>query len=569
MSFQTPPAGGISLLKPGSLDAFQVQGSAVASVRREVAGGAIRVTTLQRPPNVWDAQLSASPTLGLKRGDVLLVTFRVRAIKGQAETGEAKTTVVIERGEEPYTKSLDHDIAVTREWKEWSLPFAALEDIPAGLVRLHFRLGYDPQIFEIADITLTNYGSSKTLGDLPRTRFSYAGREPGAAWRREAEARIEKIRKADLKIRVVDSQGKSVPGAKVRVTMKRHAFAFGSAVAGDAIIGNGPDDERYRQVIRENFSRVVLENHLKWGPWETKGSAAWGPVAALKSLDWLAAQQIEVRGHNLIWPSWRNSPADLKSLEKDPAALRRRVEAHITEEASAVRGRVVDWDVINETFDNHDITDILGRDSLIRWFQLARQADKKPRLFLNDYPPLDGGEKNNPHLENFARDIEFLKKGGAPIGGIGFQCHFGGGVIPPARVISGLDRFGKYGLPIAITEMDINSTDETLQAEYLRDFHIAAFSHPVVDSILQWGFWEGRHWLPAAALWRRDWTLKPSGKAWRELVHGAWKTDVEVKTGRDGTASVRGFLGDYAVIVNGKTVPAKLTKVGASLEIKV
>ena len=162
-----------------------------------------------------------------------------------------------------------------------------------------------------------------------------------------------------------------------------------------------------------------------------------------------------------------------------------------------------------------------------------------------------------------------MKRGGAPIGGIGFQCHFGGGVVPPARVLSGLDRFGKFGLPIAITELDVNADDEGFQADYLRDFHLAAFSHPSVDSIIQWGFWEGRHWLPKAALWRRDWSLKPSGKAWLDLVHKAWKTDVQLKTGRDGVASVRGFLGMYFVDVNGFDRSVRLGKDGASLEIEI
>ena len=560
----------VPLLDPARIDAWQVEGDAAASVRREAApGGVLRLTTLKRPANVWDAQLSATPNAGVKKGDVLLATFRVRAIKGQAETGEARTSLVVERGEIPWAKSIEQEIPVSREWRTWNVPFTAAEDLPAGKLRVHFRLGYDPQVFELADVALTDYGAAKLLKDLPRTSLGYVGREPDAPWRREALARIEKIRKSEMKIQVVDSRGKPVPGAKVRVRQTRHGFAFGSAVAADFLLASGADADRYRQIVAENFTRVTLENHLKWGPWEVKGSAEWGPAVALRALAWLAEHRIEVRGHNLIWPSWRNSPDDLKSLAGDPKALARRVDAHISEEAGAVRGKVVDWDVVNETFDNHDVTDILGHDALIHWFRLARRADPKPRLFLNDYPALDGAAKTDPHLNHFAREIEFLKAGGAPLGGIGFQCHFGGNVIPPARILSGLDRFARYGLPIAITELDVNTTDERLQADYLRDFHIAAFSHPAVDSIVQWGFWAGRHWLPDAALWAQNWTLRPVGAAWRELVHETWKTDAALVTGKDGAASVRGFLGDYEVTVNGKTVAARLESKGATVRLVV
>jgi GH35 family endo-1,4-beta-xylanase len=205
---------------------------------------------------------------------------------------------------------------------------------------------------------------------------------------------------------------------------------------------------------------------------------------------------------------------------------------------------------------------------MIRWFRIARETDPGPRLYLNDYPPLDGAAVGNPHLDHFEKTLRFLKDGGAPLGGIGFQCHFGESVIPPDRLLSGLDRFAKLGLPIAVTEFDINTTDEQLQADYTRDFMTALFSHRAVNSILMWGFWEGRHWLPDAALYRRDWSVKPNGKAWRDLVFKEWWTNADGKTGRDGAYRTRGFLGDYRITVraNGKQVtgPTKLLPGGVA-----
>jgi len=279
-----------------------------------------------------------------------------------------------------------------------------------------------------------------------------------------------------------------------------------------------------------------------------------------------------VRGHNLVWPAWRWLPSDLPALKNDKAALEKRIRDHINDEVSAMRGQLVEWDVINEPFANHDLMDILGKDAMIRWFKLARQEDFGPRLFLNDYPPLDGAAVNNAHLNHFEETLRFLKASGAPLEGIGFQGHFGGGVIPPARVLSGLDRFAKLGLPIAITEFDVNTTDEPLQADYLRDFYTACFSHPAVSSILMWGFWEGRHWLPQAALYRRDWSIKPNGQAYRDLVFKQWWTNAGGKTDAKGAYATRGFLGDYEVTViapggKAKTVTTKLVKGGARVTV--
>lgn len=65
------------------------------------------------------------------------------------------------------------------------------------------------------------------------------------------------------------------------------------------------------------------------------------------------------------------------------------------------------------------------------------------------------------------------------------------------------------------------SDDERLQADYLRDVMTMAFSHPAMQAIVMWGFWEGRHWKPDAALYRKDWSTKPAGKVWEELVLAA------------------------------------------------
>jgi len=45
-----------------------------------------------------------------------------------------------------------------------------------------------------------------------------------------ADARIEKHRKADAVVVVIDRDGKPVPGAKVAVEQTRHAFLFGSNI---------------------------------------------------------------------------------------------------------------------------------------------------------------------------------------------------------------------------------------------------------------------------------------------------------------------------------------------------
>ena len=121
----------------------------------------------------------------------------------------------------------------------------------------------------------------------------------------------------------------------------------------------------------------------------------------------------------------------------------------------------------------------------------------------------------------------------------------------PDRLWWVLERYAKAfpDLKIKITEFDVSTRDEAFQAAYTRDFMTLVFSHPSVAGIQHWGFWEGAHWKPEAALYRRDWSEKPNLLAYRDLVFNQWWTLETGSTGLDGAFAGRGFLGRHRVTV--------------------
>jgi len=266
-------------------------------------------------------------------------------------------------------------------------------------------------------------------------------------------------------------------------------------------------------------------------------------------------------------------PRDVQQLKDDKAAFQKRILDHIREEVAATKGRILEWDVINEPFSNHDAMDVLGREAMVAWFQAARETDPAARLFINDYAILARSGRDKRHQDHYFDTVKFLIDRGAPLDGIGLQSHFGGDLTPPGRLLAILDRFAAFGKTLAVTEFDINVKDEELQAAYTRDFLTALFSHPAVNGILMWGFWEGRHWRPQAALFRRDWSVKPVGETWQALVFKEWWTDVAARTDTQGRVSVRGFLGDYEVTAKvgdkSRTVRLALPKGGASVTVRL
>lgn len=565
---ETLPNGGKDLFPGDAFGAFTMVGNEAAKGAFEkvaVTDGPVteawRLTTKEDVTTSWNLQIVAPCPVPVSTGDTLYAEFYIRSVSGGNESAEGHSGFIFEFIGEPWTKSAEIDLAAGREWKKVQIPFAVKVSTGAKGSQIGFRMGYPKQVIEIGGLRLVQYGSKVKVADLPKSQATYAGREEGAAWRKEALDRIERLRKGDVRVKVVDGQGRPVEGAKVTLKLQRQRFAWGTCAPAQRLASDDPDNQTLREQILNNFNEVVFENDLKWPFWERGKNAEWGFdnrwVDA--SLKFLKENHLSVRGHNLVWPSWRNLPPSLKDLSGDKAALAEAIHKHILEEAGAYKGQLVDWDVVNEPFAEHDVLDLLGKDVMVDWFKWAHEADPAAKLYLNEYGIFSGGGMDKTHQDDFFTNLSMLKAKGAPIGGLGIQSHLGGTYTPPQKLLAILDRFGSLGLSIKITEMDMDQPDPPLAYDYMRDYLIAIFSHPAVEGFLMWGFWDGAHWHQDAPLFTKDWTLKPTGKAYRDLVRGAWWTDGTGATDATGSYVFRGIQGDYQLKVKGKGGKAELS----------
>jgi endo-1,4-beta-xylanase len=417
-----------------------------------------------------------------------------------------------------------------------------------------------------------NCGQNISLADLPRSIITYDGGDPNAPWRKEAAARIEKYRKGDIMVKVFDAKGRPVRNAEVTVRMKRNAFNWGTATSSQRLLDEkNPDSKIYRDTLLKYFNQVVFENELKWNVWAGMPAEQKG-INTKKAIQWLRNHNMSVRGHVMVWPSWEHSPKYLYSLKDDLPALRKEIVKHIDEQTFIMKGLLDEWDVVNEPYAHNDFLKLLGRSEMVNWFKLARTGDPGVKLFLNDYTMFHGEGADSPS-EKFFDNVKFLKDNGAPIDAIGEQAHIGG--TPPSipKVLDRLDRFAQLGLPIQISEFDINSNDDEFKARYLKDFLTALYSNPATVGFVQWGFWEGMHWFPEAALWNKDWSVRPHGKVFTDLVTKTWWTNFSGKTDTNGTCTLRGFCGDYEITVsyhgNITQQNCSLTNQGKFIEVKL
>lgn len=393
-----------------------------------------------------------------------------------------------------------------------------------------------------------------------------------------AEARIDQHRKADVTITVLDAAGKPLAGVPVTVEQTRHAFLFGSNIFVWGRTANPEAEEAYRRHFAELLNFATLPFY--WGSYEPRpGEPEHARTEQIAN--WCREQGIATKGHPLAW-----NYADPRWLPEDRQEIRRLQMARIDDCVARFRELIPRWDVVNEAahFNREEflrrapkMTSMWQEAGQMEFtrecFRHARKANPSATLLINDY-------RTDAAYE---RVIEQLvdSSGRRMYDVIGIQSHMHGGAWPNKKIWEVCERFARFGVPLHFTETTILSGQrgwekprgepwpstadgEAYQAREVVRFYTMLFSHPAVEAITWWDFSDFHAWKGApAGFLRSDMSPKPVYEELRKRIKGQWWTRASATTGPDGTATLRGFLGDYRVTAagNGRTVEEKFTLV--------
>ena len=545
---------------------------AQAGLEQEADGFGIRLS--KKAGNFWDAQALYTIDRPVRKGTTLYVTFAAEAPSARSEDGSGRVTVFFQQSDPPWAKPLERAVVLSKLKQTYALAFRADRDFEAGHAQLGFGFGEREQTVHVWAVRLVDYGPDVAPDRLPQIKQTYAGRDADAPWRAAAAARIDANRKADLTIRVIDAAGRPIQGATVSINQTKLDFYIGTAVTAELLTGQSDAARHYRDIVGRLFNHVVFENDLKWpaqaGLWLPLGD----PKNVAAAIDWLKRRDIHIKGHNLIWPDFNNMPPAIGELRDDKQKLKAAIADHITQTAKRFAGKVDEWDVLNEPYTSHDVMDRLGDGVMADWFTLAHAADPNATLYLNDFGILASGDLlDTPHQDHFQKTIRLLQHRKAPLAALGLQGHFGAALTSPDNLLRILDRYAAFGLPMQITEYDLDSADPQLQADYLRDVMTIAFSHPKVNGFVMWGFWSKAHWRPAAAMYNDDFTPRPMQKQFERLVLHDWRTHIDnAPVAADGTYTTRAFRGTHTLSVHHaghtQTVEIALPAGGKAVEVR-
>ncbi|MER6332774.1 endo-1,4-beta-xylanase [Streptomyces sp. NPDC001034] len=318
---------------------------------------------------------------------------------------------------------------------------------------------------------------------------------------------------------VAFANGNSGSDTSLRALGSKQGLRIGTAVDAARLGG----DKGYTDIVATQFSTVTAENAMKWESVEPSRGV----------YDWKAADQLvgfaqqhgqAVRGHTLMWhnqlPGWLTTGVANGSISD--AQLRDILHRHVTDEVTHFKGKVWQWDVVNEVFANSWETpqaDGLNADDF--WvkhlgsgivgdvFRWAHKADPKALLMYNDYN-ITGEDGTNVKFQAVYDFVKKLRAQGVPIDGVGEQGHldtqYG---FDAQRYQADLQAFGDLGLKVAVTEADVrtfvdNRTDQVPTdslAQYAQPYEFSELLKGCelvkqCISFTVWGVYDGDSWIP-------------------------------------------------------------------------
>jgi endo-1,4-beta-xylanase len=249
-----------------------------------------------------------------------------------------------------------------------------------------------------------------------------------------------------------------------------------------------------RPFLENYFNQIVPENAGKWGSVEAvRGEYVWTGVDEALAL--AEEHGFPFRFHVLVWGS--QQPAWIATLppEEQLAAIRQWFEA-VSERYGE---RLTFIEVVNE-FDNQPPTaenegnyvDALGGpgetgfDWVINAFRMAREIfPPSVKLMLNEYSVINTDTRTDLYIQVIQRLQEENLVDAVAEQGHAFTTT--GDVAP---MVERINRIGATGVPLYITEMDIDGPPPQQLINFQRLFP-SIWSNESVRGITLWGYREG------------------------------------------------------------------------------
>jgi endo-1,4-beta-xylanase len=268
------------------------------------------------------------------------------------------------------------------------------------------------------------------------------------------------------------------------------------------------------------WDQVTPENAGKWGSVEaSRDNYDWSNLDLI--YNYARSKGFPFRFHVLVWgkqqPGWIANLDSAGQIEEIEEWIRLAGERYPDADYVEVVNEAIEY----PPYDYYPVyRDAMGGAGGTGWdwviwaFEKARQYFPNSKLFLNDYNILS----NQKSIDTYLEIIELLKERDL-IEGIAEQAHyFAISYLSTSTMRNNLDRMASAGLPIQITEFEINEADDNRQLQRMQTIFPVLWEHPAVEGITFWGYIQGLIWQTDGYLLRSEGTERPALQWLREYL---------------------------------------------------
>jgi endo-1,4-beta-xylanase len=303
------------------------------------------------------------------------------------------------------------------------------------------------------------------------------------------------------------------------------------------------------------WNQATPENSGKWEAVEaTRDVMTWSDLDFMYA--YTRARGIPFKQHTFVWG--QQTPAWVTTLSA--AEQREEVEEWIA--AFGTRYPNTEFiDVVNEPLHAPaEYRAALGGAGATGWdwviwsFEKARLHCPNAKLLLNDYNIINSDSATTQYLTI----INLLKDRGL-IDGIGEQAHFFE-TTSITTIQNNLNRLAATGLPIYISELDINLANDTAQSNRYQTLFPVFWTNPAVRGITFWGYKQGAIWQNNAYLLKTNGTERPALTWLKDYIAANPQTlNVSVTTPADGQELSADSLVSASATITYGTAPFTVT----------
>ena len=286
------------------------------------------------------------------------------------------------------------------------------------------------------------------------------------------------------------------PGVHLRTLAEKQGMFAGAASS----FGPLDSDVQLRETLAREYNMFTVANEMKCLGIHPERST-YNFTRADSMVAFAHAYDMQVHGHVLVWHI--TQPAWWSEISVTREGLMDALRQHIYTVAGHFRGKLYAWDVVNEALEGDGTLSKtlwyrrIGPHYLDHAFRWAHDVDSDVKLFYNDFVC----EGNCPKAEGQYKLVRGMLDRGVPIHGVGLQCHVSVRNAPPAEELAAnIERLGKLGLEVQITELTVSvdpedgTKEERLrkQAKVYYDVTRAAVEAKNCTAVIIWGLSDRR-----------------------------------------------------------------------------